>query len=74
MINLAHILRNRLRLVVIAALTIEPLHRCLAGHEMKWEAVPEVVRATVPANGRKVGQTVDKEKEMSDEKRFSRQP
>src|SRR5258706_13921211 len=34
---------------------------CFAGHEMKWEDVPEAVRATVLANGSIAGQPVDRE-------------
>ena len=34
---------------------------CLAGEAMKWDEVPEAVRAAVLANGGKAGQTVDKE-------------
>ena len=34
---------------------------CLAGRELKWEEVPEAVRATVLAHGGTAGQTVDRE-------------
>jgi hypothetical protein len=40
----------------------------LAGHEMKWEEVPEAVRATVLANGGKAGQPVDRENGKKDGK------
>jgi hypothetical protein len=39
-----------------------------AGHEMKWEDVPEAVRATVLANGGAAGQTVDRENGTQDGK------
>lgn len=34
---------------------------CRAGHELKWDQVPEAVRATVLAHGGTAGQTVDRE-------------
>src|SRR5713101_3069839 len=42
-------------IVAMLALTSAVPTKCLAGHTMKWEEVPEAVRATVLANGGQVG-------------------
>ena len=43
------------------ALTLATAVRVRAGHEMKWDEVPEAVRAAVLAHGGAAGQTVDDE-------------
>src|SRR5436190_8505851 len=50
---------NLIRCVALLALGTA-LQQCLAGQAKKWEEVPEAVRATILANGGKVG-SVDKE-------------
>src|SRR5262249_20732571 len=51
---------NPIKMLVVASLSITWMCSCLAGQAKKWEDVPEAVRATVLANGGKVG-SVDKE-------------
>ena len=43
------------------ALSLAITSRCLAGQPIKWEQLPEPVRATVLANGGTAGQQVDRE-------------
>ena len=48
-------------LLTAAMLGIAMSTACFAGHEMKWDEVPEAVRTTVLAHGGTTGQTVDRE-------------
>src|ERR1051325_11262984 len=50
-----------------AVLAATLLSNCFAGQPKKWEDVPEAVRATILANGGKVG-TVDRESAKIDGK------
>ena len=49
------------KLLKAAMLGVAMTSKCFAGHELKWEEVPEAVRASVLANGGTAGQTVDRE-------------
>src|ERR1700757_1682198 len=51
------IARNQKRAGVAAAIALGSMvaWQCFAGHTLKWEQVPEPVRATVLANGGQVG-------------------
>jgi hypothetical protein len=57
-------LATLLALLAMSALTAQP---CLAGQAKKWADVPDAVRATILANGGKIG-SVDKESEKMDGK------
>ena len=52
---------NNSKLFSIALLSVAIGSTSRAGTELKWADVPEAVRATVLANGGKVGQTLDQE-------------
>lgn len=58
-------MKNKLRITnllgTVLALGLTIISTCMAGHEMKWNEVPEAVRATVLANGGVAGQSVDRE-------------
>ena len=54
-------LLKTVRLAVVLALGSAMASTALAGHAMKWEELPEAVRATIVANGGKAGQAVDRE-------------
>lgn len=56
--NTAKSFATRVATLLLIGLVI-PL--CRAGHEMKWNDIPEPVRAAVLANGGTAGQTVDRE-------------
>lgn len=63
---------NLTRCGALLALLVAPVS--FAGHAMKWDELPEAVRATILANGGSAGQAVDRENGKIDGKKVFEAP